>query len=154
MTKQRKSKIQPKRSFRAFSVLRHPNHFLLAGVGRLALVSLRNRTAKRRGRQNAWVWQTWRGYYLRVLSGIHLTLIFFALLQKDLSKGMSSLAEGFFKQNYCHARRTRCAVLFPPPSCCLNSLLFRAKTSSLLNDSVLPLFKQIEIFFWYTNFIF
>ena len=46
MTKQRKSKIQPKRSFRAFSVLRHPNHFLLAGVGRLALVSLRNRTAK------------------------------------------------------------------------------------------------------------
>ena len=53
MTKQRKSKIQPKRSFRAFSVLRHPNHFLLAGVGRLALVSVRNRTAERRGRQNA-----------------------------------------------------------------------------------------------------
>ena len=26
------SQIQPKRSFRAFSVLRYPNHFLLAGV--------------------------------------------------------------------------------------------------------------------------
>ena len=38
-------------------------------------MSLRNRTAERRGRQNAW--QTWRSYYLRVLSGIHLTLMFF-----------------------------------------------------------------------------
>ena len=33
-----------------------------------AIVSLRNRTAGRRGRQNARVWQTWQGYYLRVLS--------------------------------------------------------------------------------------
>ena len=84
------------------------------------------------------------GLLLACFVGNSLNIDFFALLQKDLSKGMSSLAEGFFKQNYCHARRTRCAVLFPPPSCCLNSLLFRAKTSSLLNDSVLSLFKQIE----------
>ena len=29
-------------------------------------LSLRNRTAERRGRQNAWVWQTWQTYYLCV----------------------------------------------------------------------------------------
>ena len=87
------------------------------------VVSLRNRTVERRGRQNDWVWQTWRGYYLRVLSGIHLTLLFLALLQKDLFKGMWSLAEGFFKENYCHACHTRFAVVFPLPSCCVSSLL-------------------------------
>ena len=32
--------------------------------------------------------------------------------------------------------------------------LFRAKTSSLPNDSVRPLFKQIVFFFWYTECIF
>ena len=31
----------------------------------LSSVSLLNRTAERRGWQNAWVWQTWRGYYSR-----------------------------------------------------------------------------------------
>ena len=40
-------------------------------------VSFRNRTAERRGQQNAWVWQTWRGHYLPVFSRIHLTLMFF-----------------------------------------------------------------------------
>ena len=30
-------------------------------------LSLRNRTAERRGQQNAYVWQTWQAYYLRVL---------------------------------------------------------------------------------------
>ena len=69
------------------------------------------------------MWQTWRGCCLRVLSGIHLTLMFFALLQKDLFKGMWSLAEGFFKQNYCHACHTMFAVVFPLPSCCVSSLL-------------------------------
>ena len=55
------------------------------------LVSWRNRTAGRGRRQNAWAWQTRRGYYLRVLSEIHLTLMFLALL----FKGMWSLVEGF-----------------------------------------------------------
>ena len=32
------------------------------------IVSLRNRTAERGGRQNACVWQTWQDYYLYVLS--------------------------------------------------------------------------------------
>ena len=91
----------------------------------VTLVSLRNRTVERRGRQNAWVWQTWRGYYLRVLSGIHLTLLFLALLQKDLFKGMWSLAEGFFNENYCHACHTRFSAVFPLPSCCVSSLFFQ-----------------------------
>ena len=86
------------------------------------VVSLRNRTVERRGRQNDWVWQTWRGYYLRVLSGIHLTLLFLALLQKDLFKGMWSLAEGFFNENYCHACHTRFSAVFPLPSCCVSSI--------------------------------
>ena len=66
------------------------------------------------------------GYYSRVLSGIHLTLMFVALLQKDLFKEMWSLADGFFKQNYCHACHTRFAVVFPLPFCCV-SLLFWAR---------------------------
>ena len=38
--------------------------------------------AERSGRQNACVRQTWRGYYLRFLAGIHLTLKCFALNKK------------------------------------------------------------------------
>ena len=89
----------------------------------LTIVSLRNRTAEKRGRQNAWAWQTWQRYSWRVLSGIHLTLMFFGLLQNYLFKRMWSLAEGFFKQNYCHACHTRFAVVFPLPSCCVSSLM-------------------------------
>ena len=89
----------------------------------MSIVSLRNRTVERRGRQNAWAWQTWRDYYLRVLSRIHLKLMFLTLLQKDLFKGMWSLAEAKQKQNYCHACHTRFAVVFPLPSCCVSSLI-------------------------------
>ena len=46
------------------------------------IVSLRNRTAERRGRQNAWVWRTWQGYYFRVLSWSWITLMFSGLLRK------------------------------------------------------------------------
>ena len=35
-----------------------------------------------------------------------LTLMLFGLLQKDLFKGEWTLAEGFFKQTYCHACHT------------------------------------------------
>ena len=34
----------------------------------ITLVSLRNRKAERRWRQNVCLWKTWKGYYLRVLS--------------------------------------------------------------------------------------
>ena len=85
-------------------------------------VSLRNRTAKRRGRQNACVWQTWQCYYVRVLSWSSLTLMFSGLLQKDLFKGGWSSAKRFIKQNYCHASHTGFTVVFPLPSCCVSSL--------------------------------
>ena len=67
--------------------------------GKKLLVSLRNRTAERRGRQNACVWQTWQDYYLRFLSWSSLTLMFSGLLQKVLFKGLCSLAKFFFKKD-------------------------------------------------------
>ena len=93
-----------------------------------SLVSLRNKTAERRGRDNAWVLQTWQGYDLRVLIGIHLTLTFFALLQKDLFKGKWSLAEGFLKQDYCRACHTRFTAVFPLWPFCTSSLLLLLNT--------------------------
>ena len=50
-------------------------------------LSLRNRTAERRGQQNACVWQTWQAYYLRVLWWSSLKLMFSGLLQNVLFKG-------------------------------------------------------------------
>ena len=52
--------------------------------GRLkqSLVSLRNRTAQRRGRQNACVWQTWQACYLRVCVDVQSIQLCFDLLQK------------------------------------------------------------------------
>ena len=41
---------------------------------------------------------------------------------------MWSLAEGFFKQNFCHACHTRFAVVFPLPSCCISLLFLSAVT--------------------------
>ena len=57
------------------------------------------------------------------LSGIFLTLMFFALLQRDLFLGTQSLVEGFFKQNLCHSCHTRFAVVSPLSSCCISSLI-------------------------------
>ena len=87
------------------------------------LVSLRNRTAERGGRQIACTWRTWQGYNLRILSWSWLTSMFSGLLQKDLFKRKWSLAKSYFKQNYCHACHKRFAVFFPLPSCCVSSLM-------------------------------
>ena len=76
-----------------------------------SLVSLRNRTAQRRGRQNACVWQTWQACYLRVCVDVQSIQLCFDLLQK----GRWSLAEIVFKQNCFHACHTRFAVFFPLP---------------------------------------
>ena len=84
------------------------------------LVSLRNRTAERRGWR---AWQTWQGCYLGVLSWSSLYIIFSGLLQIHLFKGRWSLEKSLFKQNYCHACQRRFAVFFPLPSCCVRSLL-------------------------------
>ena len=95
---------------------------VVVAVLNTVLVSLRNRTAERRGRQIACAWRTWQGYNLRVLSWSWLTSMFSGLLQKDLFKRKWSLAKSYFKQNYCHACHTRFAVFFPLPSCCVSSL--------------------------------
>ena len=92
-------------------------------------VSLRHRTAERRRRQNACVWQTWQGCYLRVLSWSSFNIIVSVFLHRDVIKGMWSLAKRFLKQNYCHARHTRFTVFFPLPPCCVNSLLFQQITT-------------------------
>ena len=84
---------------------------------------LRNKTAERRGRQNACMRQTWQVYYLRVLWWSSLKLMFSGLLQKDPFKERGSSAEKFFEQNYFHACYTRYAFFFPLPYCCVSSLL-------------------------------
>ena len=59
------------------------------------IVSLRNRTAERGGLQNVFVWRTWEGYYLRVLSWSSLKS---GVLQKDLFKGRWSLEVSFLNK--------------------------------------------------------
>ena len=54
---------------------------------------------------------------------LNFTLTIFGLLQEDLFKGRWCLAEGFFKQNYCHSYHTRFDVFFLLPSCCVSSLI-------------------------------
>ena len=95
-------------------------HRACASTWWLRIVSLRNRTAERRGRQIACAWRTWQGYNLRILSWSWLTSMFSCLVQKDLFKRKWSLAKSYFKQNYCHACHTRFAVFFPLPSCCVS----------------------------------
>ena len=49
-----------------------------------SFASLRNRTADRRGRQNACLWQTWQGHYLRVMSWSSQNINVFWSLQKNI----------------------------------------------------------------------
>ena len=97
----------------------------LANAGLLeTLVSVRNRTAGRRGRQNVCVWQTWQGYYLRVLSWSPLNILCFLVFCKKISlKESEAWRKVISKQNYCHVCLTRFAVFLPLPSCCVSSLL-------------------------------
>ena len=61
------------------------------------IASLRCKTAERRIRQNAYVWQTWQPYYLCGWWWSSLKLLFSGLLRKNLFKGGWSSAEMFFK---------------------------------------------------------
>ena len=99
--------------------------FFLANACLLeTLVSVRNRTAGRRGRQNVCVWQTWQGYYLRVLSWSPLNILCFLVFCKKISlKESEAWRKVISKQNYCHVCLTRFAVFLPLPSCCVSSLL-------------------------------
>ena len=56
-------------------------------------------------------------------SSLIVKIIFPGLLQKDLFKGGWSLADKFFKQNYCHTCHTKFAVFLPLPACCVSSLI-------------------------------
>ena len=89
----------------------------------LLLVSLRKkRTAKRLSVTNV------TGLLLARFVGNSLNMMFFALLQKDLFKGMWSLAEGFLKQDYCRACHTRFTAVFPLWPFCTSSLLLLLNT--------------------------
>ena len=66
------------------------------------------------------------GYYYVFCRDLHLTMMFFVLLLKDLFKGKWSLAKRYFKQNYCHACDARFAVFFLLPSCTVSSLLLHS----------------------------
>ena len=63
------------------------------------IVSLRNRTEGRRGRQNACVWQMWQVSTGKFPLDLHLTLMFSGFSQKDFFKGRRSLAESFYFSN-------------------------------------------------------
>ena len=79
-----------------------PRRWILTSL----LVSLRNRMAQRRGRQNACVTNV-TGLFPACLLRSSINITVFWYLQKDLLKGSWSLAGIVFKQNYCHACHTR-----------------------------------------------
>ena len=107
------------------------------------LVGLRNRTAQRRGRQNACVWQTWQADYLRVCVDVQSMQLCFDLLQK----GRWSLAEIVFKQNCFHACHTRFAVFFPLPwlpLCQFTNVYGRSHKKGCTTSEVLKQFIKIK----------
>ena len=77
--------------------------FFLANACLLeTLVSVRNRTAGRRGRQNVCVWQTWQGYYLRVLSWSSINILCSLVFCKKISLKESEVCwKVISKENYC-----------------------------------------------------
>ena len=80
---------------------------------------------------------------------LHLTPMFTGRLQNNLFNGKWSLAKSCFKQNYCHACHARFALFFPLLSCCVSSLIFVQKLTSLRSNAViLPwIFFNPEIYF-------
>ena len=114
----------------------------------LAISAFTQQDGWKRGRQNAFVWQTSHCYYLRVLSWCYLNINIFLSLQKDPFKGKWSLVKSYFFQNYCHAWHTRLAVFVPFPSCCVSSLP-STNTRGLCELGPLPSrFVSVE---WYLN---
>ena len=99
--------------------------FFLANASLLeTFVSVHHRTVGRRGWQNVSVWQTWQGYYLRVLPWSSFNILCFLVFYKKISLQESEVwRKVISKQNYCHACLTRFAVFLPLPSCCVSSLL-------------------------------
>ena len=103
----------------------HKVEFFLANASLLeTFVSVHHSTVGRRGWQNVSVWQTWRGYYLRVLPWSSFNILCFLVFYKKISLKESQVwRKVISKQNYCHACHTRFAVFLLLPSCCVSSLL-------------------------------
>ena len=114
-----------------FRKMVHRAEFFLANAGLLeTLVSVRNRTAGRRGLQNARVWQTWQGYSLRVLSWSSLNILCFVVFYKKISLKESEVwRKVISKQNYCHASVPHkvCRLLTSPVLLCKLSLKIRGR---------------------------
>ena len=98
--------------------------------------------------QNARVWQTWQGYYLRVLSLSSLSNLCFRVFYKKISLKESEVwRKVISKQRYCHACHTRFAVFLPLPSCFVSSLLRYEDISwSWIPKSLIQVKKEKENF--------
>ena len=91
------------------------------------ILSLRNRTTGRRGRQAVRVWQTWQGYYLRVFSWSSLNLNAFWSFRKRSYQRKVKFREKSFETKLlsglsCHAR-------LPPPTPLPSPVLLRKFTN-------------------------
>ena len=90
---------------------------------RLTLVSLRNRTVGRRGRQIPCAWWTWQGYYLRVLSWFSRNInVFWSFTKRSLYRRVK-FGENLFHTKLLSRLSHRFAVFFSLPSSCESSLL-------------------------------
>ena len=68
------------------------------------------------------LWSTWQGYYLHVLSWPSVNITIFWSFTKRSAYKRWSLAEYVFKRNCCHACHSMFAVFFPLPWLCVSSL--------------------------------
>ena len=104
----------------------------------VVIVSLHNRKAERRGRQNACVWQTWHGYYLRVLLCSLLPInAFWSFTIRSVKKRLK-IGGKFFKTKLLSRLSHKVCRLLPLPSCCVSYLIY-LKSFNKLEDFGEPL---------------
>ena len=109
--------------------------FLLVLVRNTSSVSLRNRTAERKGRQNVCVWNKRdRAITCVFCCDLHLTLLCSSSLQKDLCDAIETEVWRifFFNHNYYHACLTPFAFFFHLPPYCVSSLKYESKVDRFL----------------------
>ena len=99
----------------------------------VVIVSLHNRKADSRGRENACVWQTWHGYYLRVLLCSLLPIkAFWSFTVRSVKKRVK-FAGNFFKIKLLSRLSHKVCRLLPLPFCFVSSLIY-LKSSNKLED--------------------
>ena len=99
----------------------------------VVIVSLHNRKAERRGRQNACVWQTWHSYYLRVLLWSLLPFnAFWSFTIRSVKKRVK-IGGTFFKTKLLSRLSHKVCRLLPLPVCFV-SLLIYLKSFNKLED--------------------